>query len=168
MSAPSRKSVSTEKAPARSAAAIDDAAGGIPLGGRGGRSVERGEIDEHDGGTAWLAANTTAAAALPATSTSAVPAMPATTAIVARAPSPARNSASGVSRKRSRREHIGPVVAEANTTAETNPAPRPMRSDTAYQQLSRGCAVRDGAMSAPNLVPAYTGAGTYLVGGVGP
>ena len=80
-------------------------------------------------GTAWLAANTTAAAALPAAHTIAVPAMPAMTAIVGPAPNPARNSASGVSRKRRRRENIGPVVAEANTTAETNPAPSPMRSE---------------------------------------
>ena len=78
---------------------------------------------------AWLAANTIAAGALPAAQTIAVPATPAMIAVVGPTPRPARNSAKGVSRKRMRRVNIGPVVAEANTTAETNPAPSPMRRE---------------------------------------
>ena len=58
--------------------------------------------------------------------TNAVPARPATAAASGPRPSPARNSASGVNRKRTMRISSGPVVAEANTTAETSPAPNPM------------------------------------------
>ncbi len=63
---------------------------------------------------------------LPAMSKNAVPATPPKAAASGPSPSPARNSASGVKRKRTMRISSGPVVAEANTTAETSPAPNPM------------------------------------------
>ena len=100
-------------------------------------------------GSAWLAAKMSAVAPPPAAKTSAVPAIPATAAPMVPMPSPAKNSASGVNRNSGMRTISGPVVADANTMAETKPAPRAMRSEYGIKKLSRVLAVRDGERSGP-------------------
>ena len=82
---------------------------------------------------AWLAAKTTAAVALPAIKTSTAPARPAMAAVAGRAPSPARNRGSGVSRNRIMRINSGPVVAEANTTAEIEAGAKPEEESVRHQ-----------------------------------